>query len=158
SLRPVDSLQLGALYRREERVYFWVILPVVARGKAIGYLAQERRIAVNPQTEQTIRELSGDSAVGYYHNVDGTVWTRCGGSGAGAPDSVVGSPDGRGRSEVGRLITAEERIAGTPVVITMEVPRRLVVATAMATVKRLAAFSVVLAGVGALVAWWAGRR
>jgi signal transduction histidine kinase len=158
SLRPVDSLQLGALYRRAGRVYYWLVQPVVARGKAIGYVAQERRIAVNPQTAQTIAELSGDSAVGYYHNVDGSAWTTVGGVGAAPPDRVEGKPDAVTRADVGRLITAEERIPGTPLVIAMEVPRRVVVAAAMETVRRLVAFSVVLAALGGIVAWWAGRR
>jgi signal transduction histidine kinase len=158
SLRPVDSLQLGALYRRDGRVYYWTVQPITVRGNPIGYVAQERRIAVNPQTTQTIAELSGDSAVGYYHNVDGTVWTTVGGVAAAPPDSVDGKPDAVTRSDVGRLITSAERIPGTPLVIAMEVPRRVVVAAAMATVKRLVALSAVLVAIGGIAAWWAGRR
>jgi signal transduction histidine kinase len=158
SLRPVDSLQLGALYRRDNRMYFWIVLPITRRGKPIGYLAQERRIAINPQTEQTIRELSGDSAVGYYHNVDGTTWTTFGGVVANPPDSVAGKKDAVSRPELGRLISAEERIPGTPLMLRMEVPRRVVVSAAMATVRRLILLSILLTVIGAFVAWWAGRR
>lgn len=158
SLRPVDSLQIGALYRHANRVFFWVVLPISVNGKSTGYLAQERRIAVSPQNEQTIRELSGDSAVGYYHNADGTAWTTFGGAAAAAPDSVGGKSDVLSRPQLGEMISAEERIPGTPLVLAMEVPRRVVVAAAMATVRRLIAFSVALAVVGALAAWWAGRR
>lgn len=158
SLRPVDSLQIGALYHRADRVYFWIVLPISANGKPVGYLAQERRIAVNPQTEQTIRELSGDSAIGYYHNADGTAWTTFGGAAATPPDSVAGKPGALSRPALGRLISAEQRIPGTPLVLTMEVPRRVVVSAAMQTVKRLVAFSVALTIVGGLIAWWAGRR
>jgi signal transduction histidine kinase len=158
SLRPVDSLQLGALYRRDDRVYFWIVQPVMARGKAIGYVAQERRIAINPQTTQTIAELSGDSAVGYYHNLDGSVWTTVGGRQVDPPDSVVGDPDVVERAGLGRLITAQEQIPGTPLMIAMEVPRRVVVAAAMDTVQRLVVFSLLLVAAGGIAAWWAGRR
>ena len=158
SLRPVDSIQLGALYRRDNRVYFWIVLPISRNGKPIGYLAQERRIAINPQTEQTIRELSGDSASGYYHNVDGSTWTTFGGVAAGPPARAPKTDDVLSRPNIGRLISAEERIPGTPLVLTMEVPRRVVVAGAMATLKRLALLSALLTVIGTLVAWWAGRR
>jgi signal transduction histidine kinase len=158
SLRPVDSVQIGALYRRDNRTYFWIILPISANGKQIGYLAQERRIAVNPQTERTIRELSGDSAFGYYHNADGTTWTSFGGTSAAPPDSVIGKPGVRNRPGFGRMIAAGQRIPGTPLMLTMEVPRRVVVAGAMTTVRRLGAFSLALTVLGALAAWWAGRR
>jgi signal transduction histidine kinase len=158
SLRPVDSIQLGSLNRRDNRIYFWVVLPVSRGGKPIGYLAQERRIAINPQTEQTIRELSGDSAVGYYHNADGTTWTTFGGAAAEPPDTVAGKAGAVSRPSLGRLISAEERIPGTPLVLTMEVPRRVVVSAAMATVKRLIMLSILLTLIGTVVAWWAGRR
>jgi signal transduction histidine kinase len=158
SLRPIDSLQLGALYWRNDRAYFWIVLPVWANGKPLGYLAQERRIAINTQTEQTIRELSGDSAFGYYHNVDGTAWTTFGGAHANPPLAVAGTEGALTRPGLGRLIYSEEHIPGTPLVLTMEVPRRVVVAAAMATVRRLVAFSAILTAAGALVAWWAGRR
>jgi signal transduction histidine kinase len=158
SLRLVDSLQIGTLYRRENRVYFWIVLPISANGKPVGYLAQQRRIAINPQTEQTIRELSGDSASGYYHNADGTMWTTFGGVAATPPDTVANKPDALSRAGIGRLISAEQRIPGTPLVFTMEVPRRAVVAAAMSTVRRLVAFSIALTVIGALAAWWAGRR
>ena len=158
SLRPVDSVQIGALYRRDNRVYFWVVLPISANGKPVGYLAQERRIALNPQTEQTVRELSGDSASGYYHNTDGTTWTTFGGVEAEPPDTVAGKKDALSRPALGRLISAEARIPGTPLVLRMEVPRRVVMSAAMATVKRLIVFSVAITLVGAFMAWWAGRR
>jgi signal transduction histidine kinase len=139
-------------------VYFWLVMPIVREGKAVGYLAHERRIAVSPQTEETIRELSGDSAVGYYHNVDGSIWTTFGGIAAEAPKRVDASPPTYERESLGELIRAESRVPGTQLVLTMEVPRRHVVSGALATVRRLALFSTLLAIVGAAIAWWAGRR
>src|SRR3954447_10771052 len=32
SLRPVDSVQIGSLYRRDNQVYFWIILPISQNG------------------------------------------------------------------------------------------------------------------------------
>jgi signal transduction histidine kinase len=56
------------------------------------------------------------------------------------------------------LIAGEQRIPGTPLVLSMEVPRHVVISEATATVRRLIAFSVLLTIAGAIVAWWAGRR
>ncbi len=155
SIRPVDSVQIGALYRIKDRAYFWLVVPVLSRGTPIGYLAQQRRIAANPQTEATIRELSGYAAAGYYHNADNGMWTSLGGTPAKASIPVDGM---RKRDSVGRVIFAEERVPGTPLVLAMEAPRSVVVAGPNATVRDLALLAAVLTVLGAIAAWWAGSR
>jgi PAS domain S-box-containing protein len=157
SIQLRDSLQLGELYESGPRTYFWVVMPVMESGRPLGFILQQRRIATNPQTERTVRELTGDSVTGYYRNVDGSTWTTFGGVPAAPPLSASDSGE-RTRPRVGRVIYAEDRVAGTPLVLSMEVPERSVLIGPKATIRRLAMLSVVLTMIGALVAWLAGRR
>lgn len=147
SIRMVDSLQLGALYPSGGRVYLWLVFPVLERGTAVGYLVQQRRLAANPQTEQTLRELSGSEVAAYYRNVDGKFWATLGGRPAPVPQF---SSD--------RSIVAEERIRGTPLVLVLDLPRKTVLAAPYALMRRLTLLSVVLTVIGALLAWVLGRR
>lgn len=157
AIRAVDSVQLGALYRVADRTYFWLVIPVLSHDSAIGYIAQQRRIAANPQTEATIRELSGYAATGYYHNADHSTWTSFGGK--PTVPAHDGAADGmRMRDSVGRVIFAEERVTGTPLVLTMEAPRSVVVAGANATVRDLALLAALLTILGGIAAFWAGTR
>jgi signal transduction histidine kinase len=153
---PRDSVQLGKLYRAGGRTMFWVVMPVLADGKARGYIAQQRRIATNTTAEQTIRELGGNSVAGYYRNADGSSWTTLGGSPAEPPDMTRDNE--RMRPTVGPLIFAEEKVAGTQLVLEMEAPRAVIVEGAMSTVRSLGGLSAILTIVGALIAWTLGRR
>lgn len=153
-----DSIQLGTLYRSGNRTRFWVAVPVVSRGKTLGFVLKQSQIARNPQTQRTVQELSGNATLGYFHNVDGTVWTTIGGAPALPPDSAS-APDGRrSRPEIGPVIYADEQIPGTPLALAMEVPRAAVIQRATTSVRRLALLSAALTLLGALVAWLIGRR
>ncbi|HEX3866468.1 MAG TPA: HAMP domain-containing protein, partial [Gemmatimonadaceae bacterium] len=159
SLRPVDSLQFGALEHIGNRTLFWIVLPVHVKGKFLGFVATKGRIAAAPQAEATIRELSGNSASGYYRNADGTSWTTFGGAPEGPP-AVIRSGRGseRVRAGVGPILFAEDRVPGTPLVIGMEAPQAVILASPNATVRHLAALSVLLTVIGAFLAWFIGRR
>lgn len=147
SIRPVDSLQIGTLYASGSRVYLWIVAPVFDRGTPVGYIVQQRRLAANPQTEQTIRELSGTSVAAYYRNVDGKFWATAGGVPAPAP-----------KFSNARSIIAEERIAGTSLVFVLEVPREAVLVAPIALMRHLTLLSVALTILGAIIAWLIGRR
>ena len=153
-----DSIRLGTLYRTGNRTRYWVAVPVVSRGRTIGFILKQSQIARNPQTERTVQELSGSSTIGYFHNVDGSVWTTIGGAPAGPPDSSSTENGRRARESIGSVIYADERIPGTPLSLAMEVPRTAVVQRATASVRRLAILSGALTLLGALVAWLIGRR
>lgn len=157
SVRLVDSLQLGMIYREGSRASFWLVAPVIVNGKALGFITQQRRIAANPQAEQTIRELSGTSTGGYYRNIDGTGWTTIGGAPAQAPDTALDDLSMHTRAG-GRLIDAEAIVPGTPFVLVMEVPRNVIVARPNSVVRGLAVVALILTVAGAIVAWFAGRR
>ncbi len=153
-----DSIQLGTLYRNGNRTLYWVAAPVVSDGRTLGFVVSQREISRNPQTTRTIQELSGNSAIGYFHNLDGSGWTTIGGTPAGPPDSVSRNGDRRFRAAIGPVIFADERIPGTSLAMAMEVPHAAVVARANASVRRLAIFCGALSLLGALVAWLVGRQ
>jgi PAS domain S-box-containing protein len=153
-----DSIQLGTLYRSDNRTLYWVAVPVVSDGRTLGFVVSQRELAKNPQTTRTIQELSGNSAIGYFHNLDGSGWTTIGGTPASPPDSVSENGERRFRAEIGPVIFADERIPGTSLALAMEVPRAAVVARANVSVRRLAIFCGALSLFGTLVAWLVGKQ
>jgi signal transduction histidine kinase len=160
SLRIVDSVQIGELQRVGGRTLFWVVMPVRDGDKLLGFVARRQHIASNPQTEATIRELSGNSAAGYYRNADGSTWTSFGGAPESPADSTLSSKGGKGERirPAGRVLFAEARVAGTPLVLGMEAPRSAILTVANATARQLALLGVMLTLVGALITWFVGRR
>ncbi|HTE48152.1 MAG TPA: ATP-binding protein [Gemmatimonadaceae bacterium] len=147
SIKMVDSLQIGDLYPSGGRVYFWIVAPVIDHGVPLGYIVQQRRLATNRQSEQTLRELSGTEIAAYYRNVDAKFWATLG----GRPAPIQ-------RLSQTESIVAEERIGGTPLVFVLEMPRAAVLAEPMALIRRLTWLSVALAALGALLAWAIGGR
>ena len=154
---PADSIQLGALYHDDNRTRYWVAVPIASKGRTLGFLLKQSQIARNPQTERTVQELSGSSTIGYFHNTDGSIWTTIGGAPARPPDSSTNA-GGRLRPVLGHVIYADERIPGTQLALTMEVPRSAIIQRATTSVRRLALLSGALTLLGALVAWLIGRR
>ena len=149
-VRSTDSLQFGRMYASGGRVYFWMVQPVLERSRPIGYFAQQRRIASNPQADQSIRALAGAGISTYYHNADGTVWTTVTGSPASPPrrepnDSVHAVRSGE------ELLVAEAPIAGTSLDVAMESRVRDVLAPPRATIRQLmlVCIALLLAGMGA---------
>lgn len=158
-LTPDDSIGLGSLYARGGRVFYWVVVPIREGERAIGYLAHQRRIAGSPQTEQTIRELTGDSVTTYYRNADGRLWSTLAGVPAEVPhhDSTAAGVVVH-RPGSGPMLTADARVRGTSLDIVVELPRWRVTRRPRAAVATLAAVSVVLLGVGAVLTWAVSRR
>jgi signal transduction histidine kinase len=154
-----DSLQLGALYASNGRVQYWLVVPVVERDVPVGYIVQQRRLAAGGRVDQTIRELTGDSVMAYYRNRDGRFWSTLSGVPTTAPQH---DPTTRGggltRPGVGPVLRAEERVAGTPLVVVFELARRRVLARPRSAVATLATISLALLAVGAAIAWAISRR
>ena len=149
-VRDADSLQFGHMYASSGRVYFWMVQPVLERSKPIGYIAQQRRIAANPQADQSIRALAGEGISTYYHNSDGSVWTTVTGSPVSPPrrepnDSAHALRAGE------QLLVAEAPITGTPIEVAMESRVRDVLAAPRATTRQLmlVGIALLLAGMGA---------
>lgn len=155
---PADSLQLGKLFLGSGHMRFWTVLPVMRGTAVLGYLARQVVVAVNPSTEASIRELAGHTIYSFYRNADGSGWTSMSGGIASPPVSGGGSPDVRTRPGVGQVISAEEAVAGTPLVVALEVPMSEVLAEPRRILRTLAVLSVVLIGIGVLASWMIARR
>jgi len=146
-----DSLRLGRLYASGGRVYFWIVKPVMERGRAMGYVAQQRRIATNPQAEQNVRALAGEGVSMFYRNADGSVWSSVGGTPA-SPSRLRPNDSTRATRGAGEeLLIAQAPIAGTPLVITMESRLGNVLAAPRKTLRKLllVGFALLVAGMGA---------
>ena len=151
-----DSVHVGRLYAAGNRTYLWIAAPVLDSGRRIGVVVKENRIAANPQTERSVRGLIGDSVAAYYRNADGTGWTTFGGHPTRPPERSPTDSTIRSRPDVGRVIFAERRVAGTPLVLVMEVPERIALVGARRTIRALGALSIILAIAGAGLAWVVG--
>jgi signal transduction histidine kinase len=155
--RAVDSLRLSPLYADGGRVYFWYVMPIRDRRQTLGYIAQQRRIALGPNANRTLRELSGDSVSLYYRNADGNFWA----SATGQPSEglrQVDTANGTARDSVGdKLLYHEERLGSTPLVAGMTVPLRSVLARPRRTANTILLISIALMLGGIVAAWAIGR-
>jgi signal transduction histidine kinase len=150
----VDSLRIGPLYADSGRVSFWYVMPIRDRGRTLGYLTQQRRLALGSNANRTLRELSGDSVSLYYRNADGGFWASVTGVPFGGL-TQIDTLGGTARDSVGdRLLYHEEHIASTPLIVGMTVPRRNVLARARRTADTilLLSLAIMLAGVVAAAA------
>jgi signal transduction histidine kinase len=156
----LDSVRYGPLYAASGKVLYWTVVPVIDGGRRTGYIAQQRLIRATRQSERTVRELIGDDAALYLHNVDDRFWT----SYRGVPTTPLAGIDTAAgdfigwRDGVGDVTAYEGRIAGTPWAITLEAPLAAVLAEPRATLRRLMLVSLVLVAAGVVAAWVASRR
>jgi signal transduction histidine kinase len=146
------------LYASGGRVYFWLVQPIVEQAKPIGYFAQQRRLAANPQADRSIRALAGEGISTYYHNSNGNVWTTVTGSPASPPRRVPNDSGKATRGSGEQLLIAEAPIAGTPIMVAMELRVRDVLAPPRATLRQLLLVGLALLIVGMGAALLIGQR
>jgi signal transduction histidine kinase len=159
-LAPSDSVQMGSLYIDDGSVYFWALAPVLREGTRMGYLARQYRLDGSSRADSTIQALFGSEVVAYFRNVSGDVWSPVSGGVASAPIHRDSTETGAivYRAGVGELLAVEERIEGSPLVLTLEVPLGAALAQPRTTVLRLAVISGLLMLVGAAASWLVSRR
>ena len=152
-----DSLRVGPLYADAGRVYFWFTMPVRDRDKTIGYITQQRRLAIGPNAQRTLRDLSGDSVSLYYRNIDGGFWAS--GTGVAAAGLRVDTVRSSARdSSNDRVLYHEERIGSTPLVATMSIPERFVLARPWRSFEPVIYLAALLTILGIAIAWAIGAR
>jgi signal transduction histidine kinase len=154
--RIVDSLRIGPLYQDGGRIYFWFVMPVLERGRVLGFITQQRRIATGAATQQTLRELSGDSVTFYYRNIDGTAWSNRS-SVSAAPHTDADTVTGTAKLNDERILFHEERIGRTPLVVGMSIPERTIIARTRRSVQKLVWLAGALLVGGVVAAWLIGR-
>jgi signal transduction histidine kinase len=159
-MHPSDSAQVGTLYRDGNRVYYWVVAPVTVGGQRLGFLLRQNRVQANARTDTTIRALAGTDMKVYFHNADGSTWVSLGGGSAAPPTTRVAEQGGTiaTRPGVGRLFTVEDTIAGSPIMLALELPMRSVYAASTATAMRISLVGALMALLGILAAWVLSRR
>jgi signal transduction histidine kinase len=158
AVAPVDSLQYGKIFPADGHMKLWIVLPIMDKKAVLGYVARENGFAANPATEKTIRELVGHTVYSYYRNSDGTGWTTLSGGIAAPPVVDSGFPPKITRAGIGEILSTDEEINGTPLVISMEAPMSEVLSEPRRILRMLAFLSVVLIAVGVLGSWLIARR
>jgi len=158
SIAPSDSVQFGKIYAANGRMRIWTVLPVMSGKTVLGYVARQAGFDASRATEATIRGLVGHTVYTYYKNADGSAWTTLAGRMASPPAVDRSVPPIMSRPGVGEILSAEEQIAGTPLVVAMEVPMSEVLSEPRRILRTLAFLSVVLIAVGVLASWLIARR
>ena len=154
-----ESLRVSRLYVSGGRVYFWVVQPIVGETGLLGYIAHERRIAPNSQTDTTIRALTGPGVSTYYANDDGTVWTTVGGQPVTPHWHTAGEKSGRAVDGTGaQVLIARAAIAGTPLEILIESQVAAVLGLPLSTIRELCFLGLFLMFIGMGAALLIGRR
>jgi len=159
-LAQTDSVEFGRLYVADGLVHFWGIAPVLDQGTRIGYIARQYRLANGGQAEQFIRGLT-DSDIGLYlRSNTADVWSTISGGDAEPPRLIDSTSGGIlvSRPAIGELMAVEQPIAGTPLVLELEIPVDSVLTSTRSTLVKLALMGVLLTLIGGLVSWLVSRR
>lgn len=140
-----DSLQVSRMYVSRGRVFFWVVQPITGDRGLLGYIAHQRRIALNSQADTNLRAVTGPGISTYYANDDGSVWTTIGGQPVTAHWRAVGAKSGRSVDSSGeQVIIARAPIAGTPLEIIIESQLAAVLDMPKAALRELSMLAVLL--------------
>jgi signal transduction histidine kinase len=157
-----DSGHVSRLYPTKGATAFWMSVPVRRDGRTIGYLTQERVMNARPRPqEQMLRQLVGSDISMFYRNIDDDIWVEMNGA-----QVTPTTPAGRFNDKVtvgahgaaGRVLMATERIADTPILITVEYPISAILARPDVTIRALAMIAVVLLLLGGGLALAVGRQ
>ena len=139
---------------------FWGIAPVRVSGVVLGYVAAARRVTGRADIVRTLSELTGEAVSVHTRNADGSVWLA-------GPGQLVPPPARRDstwqgirmqRAGVGRVLAADARVRGTPLVVTLETAESAVRAGPRRTLSRLVLLALGVVGAGAVASWVIGRR
>lgn len=157
---PSDSGTISHLTWRQGTGSYWLSVPVRQSGSVVGYVAEQRTFKPNPDVVRGFRNLVADDVDILLRNSDNKLWINLA-SGPTAPplvttrDSDIVTYD---RGSQGRWLAADAPVAGTPLVVSTELPYQTIIARPRAVVAQLGALSLVLAALGGLAAWMMGRR
>ncbi len=156
----LDSARLGALYAANGRVYTWAVAPVFRNSERVGYIAQQRRVAVNAQTKRLISDLFGEELSVYLRNSTDNFWSSLEGTPANQPIRRDSTKDGFivYRSEAAPRLGVEGRIAGAPYEWVLEVPVSALVDEPRTTLRQILLVSLLVLLGGVAIAWAVGRR
>ena len=156
----LGAVRVSQLVSVGDRMLFWIVAPVVAQNRRLGYVLEPRWLLGAPNALRNLRETTREDLMLFSRNIDGTGWNYAPGVPIQAPTHREVTPLGvtHERPGTGRLIVEEAPIAGTPWLIVIDSPVQTLLARLKATVERLAWWSLLLLAAGAALSWAIGRR
>ena len=157
-----DSGRVGRLHAAGGRASLWMAVPVRERdGHLLGFVAQERRIASNPRAVQPLRDLIGSDIDFYFRNADDNTWVLLTGASVAPPTESRPFLDTLNlytHGDKGDFLASTARIRGTPLMITVERPMRMILARPAAMIRVLLVAGMLLAVLGAVIALLISRQ
>jgi len=161
--RISDTAHVGRLFVAEGHAAYWVAVPVrQPGGDIVGYIAQLRRLGTNTSAVKAMSDLVGPEVQFYVRNSDGGSWFF--GAGTIASPPTKSTPWGNSGLELlthadeSEMLSATWPIQGTPFFVTIEQPMSTILERPLATTRALGTISIMLAMLGAVIAWIIGRQ
>lgn len=156
---PADSAVVGPYAPAGDSLIYPVAAPVLVNGVLRGHVVQWRRIATSPRARDQYSRLVGTEASIYFGNRRGDVWTNL--------ERTVPAPladPGMARELVeyrradgATVLAAARPVPGSPWIVLVEFPLRVILAPARTFLRRLALVAGIVL-VGGLGSAWALSR
>ncbi|MFN2571375.1 MAG: ATP-binding protein [Gemmatimonadales bacterium] len=152
-----DSAQYGPLLRQDTTIFFG-IAATAGSERGGGIVQQVARLDLNERTRAGLNGLAGGDVELLLGNATGEPWTDFATIVPAPPETVLTSrsPVRYMRGEMKRAASAP--VPDTPWMVVAELPVRAVAAPARAYLINMAPIALLIAVIGAIVAWWGSRR
>ena len=147
---------VGPLRLQQRIVVYDVVAPVVAGADTLGYLVETRRL-VTGQSLQFVRDLIGSGASFLLGNSDGSLWTDLSGVAVAPPQGSLPDEPSEYRRGGSIQLGATDKVASTPWLVTIEIPRRIAIAPARQFLYGALVIAVLMIALGAIAAWAMSR-
>jgi len=160
-LRPAvpDSGGFTPIFRAADRVYFWMIVPILGPAGRLGEIAHLRRVSGSGTAADLIEELIGPGTQVYYATPAGDLWVDL--QGQPLPGRERQPPQGarRHRYADGREVLAvSSALADFPFVLVAEAPMETIMARPRSFLGHVILGALLLTLAGAVLAWLLSRR
>ncbi|HJQ54468.1 MAG TPA: ATP-binding protein [Gemmatimonadaceae bacterium] len=157
-----DSAVVGPLHLVADTPVFVIGAPVLEKGKVIGYLVERGHLSAAPNGGKAVADLIGPGAGVYVGNSSGNLWSNFWLK-ADAPP-ISGSKAHqvieytRSGEDGGSKYAIQQRIAGTPWTLLVELPRAYVMGPVDAFLRNASIFGVALLALTAFLLWKLSRN
>ncbi|MEP6492714.1 MAG: ATP-binding protein [bacterium] len=156
-----DSVHVSKVYAVDRHASMWITVPVKENGQLLGYVVQERRISGAPRVLQPFRDLIGSDIGLYVRSAHDDIWIAADGSTMKAPTQSRPYQENLNiytHGDRGPALASSAPVKGTPLVVTLEYPMDAVLARPRALIRTLSVIAILLAVLGAAIAWFLSRQ